>query len=116
MTRRPSKHWWIVGFTRATSDELMTKETCISLAEGNLYLVGRSKDIIVDTNGKNVYPDEVEEVYQDSPYIKELSVVGYPDGIGEKVACIVVPNYEYDIALTRAALQAAMEENFREFS
>src|SRR5438132_13781934 len=24
--------------------------------EGNLYLVGRSKDIIVDTNGKNVYP------------------------------------------------------------
>src|SRR5438309_8868247 len=73
--------------------------------EGNLYLVGRSKDIIVDTNGKNVYPDEVEEVYQDSPYIKELSVVGYPDGIGEKVACIVVPNYEYDIALTRAEMQ-----------
>jgi len=55
--------------------------------EGNLYLVGRSKDIIVDTNGKNVYPDEVEEVYQDSPYIKELSVIGLPDGIGEKVAC-----------------------------
>src|SRR5260370_22930772 len=35
--------------------------------EGNLFLVGRSKDIIVDTNGKNVYPDEVEEGYQDSP-------------------------------------------------
>src|SRR2546427_11196881 len=84
--------------------------------EGNLYLVGRSKDIIVDTNGKNVYPDEVEEVYQDSPYIKELSVVGYPDGIGEKVACIVVPNYEYDIALTRAEVQAAIEEHFREVS
>src|SRR5438552_4192269 len=82
--------------------------------DGNLYLVGRSKDIIVDTNGKNVYPDEVEEVYQDSPYIKELSVVGYPDGIGEKVACIVVPNYEYDIALTRAEVQAAIEEDVRE--
>src|SRR5207248_8959865 len=63
--------------------------------DGNLYLVGRSKDIIVDTNGKNVYPDEIEELYSDSPYIKELSVVGLPDGIGEKVACIVVPNYEY---------------------
>src|SRR5437667_7986621 len=84
--------------------------------DGNLYLVGRSKDIIVDTNGKNVYPDEVEEVYQNSPYIKELSVVGYPDGIGEKVACIVVPNYEYDIALTRAEVQAAIEEHFREVS
>src|SRR5256885_10084746 len=84
--------------------------------DGNLYLVGRSKDIIVDTNGKNVYPDEVEEVYQDSPYIKELSVFGLPDGIGEKVACIVVPDDEYDIALTRAEVRRKIEEHFREVS
>jgi long-chain acyl-CoA synthetase len=84
--------------------------------EGNLYLVGRSKDIIVDTNGKNVYPDEVEEVYQDSPYIKELSVFGLPDGIGEKVACIVVPDKEYDIALSESELRTKIEEHFREVS
>src|SRR2546427_6189967 len=84
--------------------------------EGNLYLVGRSKDIIVDTNGKNVYPDEVEEVYQDSPYIKELSVIGLPDGIGEKVACMVVPANEYDIALSRAEVRRKIEEHFREVS
>src|SRR6266404_3139416 len=84
--------------------------------EGNLYLVGRSKDIIVDTNGKNVYPDEVEEVYQDSPYIKEMSVIGLPDGIGEKVACIVVPDEEYDIALSRAEARQKIEEHFREVS
>src|SRR6266478_3876531 len=84
--------------------------------EGNLFLVGRSKDIIVDTNGKNVYPDEVEEVYQDSPYIKEMSVIGLPDGIGEKVACIVVPDEEYDIALSRAEVRQKIEEHFREVS
>src|SRR5947207_330170 len=84
--------------------------------DGNLYLVGRSKEIIVDTNGKNVYPDEVEEVYQDSPYIKELSVIGLPDGIGEKVACIVVPDEEYDIALSRAEVRQKIEEHFREVS
>src|SRR5256714_1934704 len=84
--------------------------------DGNLYLVGRSKDIIVDTNGKNVYPDEVEEVYQDSPYIKELSVFGLPDGIGEKVACIVVPDKEYDIAVSAAELRSKIEEHFREVS
>src|SRR5438046_2403325 len=83
---------------------------------GNLYLVGRSKDIIVDTNGKNVYPDEVEEVYQDSPYIKELSVIGLPDGLGEKVACIVVPDEEHDIALSRAEVRQKIEEHFREVS
>jgi long-chain acyl-CoA synthetase len=84
--------------------------------DGNLYLVGRSKDIIVDTNGKNVYPDEVEEVYQDSPYIKELSVFGLPDGIGEKVACIVVPDKEYDIALSETELRIKIEEHFRDVS
>src|SRR5260221_8701796 len=83
---------------------------------GNPYRVRRSKDIIVDTNGKNVYPDEVEEVYQDSPYIKELSVIGLPDGIGEKVACIVVPDEEYDIALSRAEVRQKIEEHFREVS
>jgi long-chain acyl-CoA synthetase len=84
--------------------------------DGNLYLVGRSKDIIVDTNGKNVYPDEVEEVYQESPYVKELSVVGFPDGIGEKVACLVVPDFEDDISLTRTDVQLKIEEHFREVS
>ncbi|HEY0366392.1 MAG TPA: AMP-binding protein [Pyrinomonadaceae bacterium] len=84
--------------------------------DGNLYLVGRSKEIIVDTNGKNVYPDELEEIYANSPYVKELSIVGLPDGIGEKVACLVVSDDEYDISLSRAALHRLVEEHFREVS
>lgn len=84
--------------------------------DGNLYLVGRSKEIIVDTNGKNVYPDELEEAYGDSPYVKELSIVGLPDGIGEKVACLVVADDEFDISLSRAALHRLVEEHFREVS
>ena len=84
--------------------------------DGNLFLVGRSKEIIVDTNGKNVYPDELEEVYANSPHIKELSIVGLPDGIGEKVACLVVADDEYDITLSRAELRRRVEEHFREVS
>ena len=84
--------------------------------DGNLYLVGRSKEIIVDTNGKNVYPDELEEVYSNSPYVKELSIVGLPDGLGEKVAALVVADDEYDIALSRDELRRRVEEHFREVS
>jgi long-chain acyl-CoA synthetase len=84
--------------------------------DGNLFLVGRSKEIIVDTNGKNVYPDELEEVYANSPHVKELSIVGLPDGIGEKVACLVVADDEYDITLSRAELRRKVEEHFREVS
>ena len=44
--------------------------------DGNLYIVGRSKDVIIDSNGKNIYPDEIEDLYGKSPFIKEMSVVG----------------------------------------
>jgi long-chain acyl-CoA synthetase len=84
--------------------------------DGNLYLVGRSKEIIVDSNGKNVYPDELEEVYENSPYIKELSIVGLPEAAGEKVACLVVADDEYDITLSRENLRRKVEEHFREVS
>jgi long-chain acyl-CoA synthetase len=84
--------------------------------DGNLYIVGRSKEIIVDTNGKNVYPDEIEDLYRESPFIKDLSVVGLPDEIGEQVACAVVASYEHDAMLTRAEVHARLEEHFRKIS
>jgi long-chain acyl-CoA synthetase len=84
--------------------------------EGNLYLVGRSKEVIIDTSGKNVYPDEVEESYDTTPFIKELSVIGLPDGIGEKVACMVVPDYEHDATLSREEVRKRIEEHFRDVS
>ena len=63
--------------------------------EGRLFIVGRKKDVIIGASGENVYPDELEDVYRDSPYVKELSIVGLPDTEGgELVACLAVPEYE----------------------
>ncbi len=83
--------------------------------DGNLYIVGRSKDVIIDSNGKNIYPDEIEDLYGKSGFIKELSVVGLPDEDGgEKISALVVPDYEHDIALSRADVNKKIEEHFRE--
>jgi long-chain acyl-CoA synthetase len=58
--------------------------------KGRLTIVGRSKETIVTAAGKNVYPDELEEIYGKCPHVLELSVVGLPDGQGnERVACLV---------------------------
>lgn len=84
--------------------------------QGNLFLVGRSKDLIVGASGKNVYPDELEETYRDCKFIKELSIVGLPDEAGERIACLVVPDYEYEPNLSRAQVQANIEEHFRQIS
>ena len=85
--------------------------------DGNLFIVGRSKDVIIDSNGKNIYPDEIEDLYGKSGFVKELSVVGLPDDDGgEKIASLVVPDYEHDIALARADVNKKVEEHFREVS
>jgi long-chain acyl-CoA synthetase len=76
-------------------------------ADGNLTLVGRKKDVIIDANGKNVYPDEIEERYRGHDRVKELCVVGLPEGTAEKVAMILVPDYgDRDRGAVRAELEA----------
>ncbi len=83
--------------------------------DGNLYIVGRSKDVIIDSNGKNIYPDEIEDLYGKSGFVKEMSVVGLADEDGgEKISALVVPDYEHDIALARAEVNKKVEDHFRE--
>ncbi len=63
-------------------------------ADGNLFIVGRKKEMILGSSGENIYPDELEELYGDSEYVKEVSVVGLPaDGGNEIVAALIVPDY-----------------------
>ncbi len=58
---------------------------------GRLILVGRRKELIVTSSGKNVYPDELEPLYADHPLISEMAIVGIPDPQGdERVAALVV--------------------------
>lgn len=58
---------------------------------GRLILVGRRKELIVTSSGKNVYPDELEPLYGDHELIEEMAIVGIPDPQGdERVAALVV--------------------------
>jgi long-chain acyl-CoA synthetase len=61
--------------------------------QGMLYVVGRAKEVIVDSGGNNIYIDELEEAYGHSQYLKELAVVGLKVGEGEQVAALAVPAY-----------------------
>ena len=64
---------------------------------GNLFLTGRKKEVIVLSNGKNIYPEEVEAHYLKSPYIKELAVIGLegkPGAGGDRLHAVIVPNFD----------------------
>ncbi|MFM7201324.1 MAG: AMP-binding protein [Myxococcota bacterium] len=85
---------------------------------GRIFIMGRRKEVIVDASGKNVYPDEIEELYAGSSFVKELCVVGVPDGRGsEQVACLVVPETEGAAqGLSDADVRTRIEEHFRAIS
>ncbi|MEM9492665.1 MAG: AMP-binding protein, partial [Myxococcota bacterium] len=84
--------------------------------DDNLYIVGRKKEMILGTSGENVYPDELEEIYGDSPYIKELSIVGLAQpGGGESVAALIVPDYGAE-GLSRESLRTRVSEHIRDIS
>lgn len=58
--------------------------------EGNLFIVDRSKDMII-RGGMNVYPREVEEVFATHPDVAMVAVFGIPDPVyGEEVKAAVV--------------------------
>jgi long-chain acyl-CoA synthetase len=67
-------------------------------ARGNLFITGRAKEIIVLSNGKNIYPEEIEAHYLKSPYIKEICVIGLEarpgDPTSERLHAVVVPDFE----------------------
>jgi long-chain acyl-CoA synthetase len=66
-------------------------------ADGNLFLTGRKKEVIVLSNGKNIYPEEVEAHYLKSAYIKELAVMGLEGRVtegGDRLHAVIVPNFD----------------------
>ena len=64
--------------------------------DGYVYVTGRSKNVIVTQNGKNIYPEEIELLLSKIPEISESMVYG-KEVEGEKELIItarVIPNYE----------------------
>ena len=74
-------------------------------SDGNFFITGRKKDVIVLSNGKNIYPEEIEAHYQQSPNIKEVCVIGLQSAPGEpfseRLHGVIVPDFE---ALRRAKI------------
>ena len=54
---------------------LKTGDLGIMDKDGNVFIKGRSKSMILTANGQNVYPEEVEAIINDQPFVAESLVV-----------------------------------------
>ncbi len=77
-------------------DWFLTGDMGVINDDGYVIITGRKKSLIVNREGKNIYPEEVEAQILKSDYVLETIVLGYTvEGeTGERVGAIVVPNEE----------------------
>ena len=59
-------------------------------SKGNIFIKGRSKNMILSANGQNIYPEEIEAVVNNQPYVIESVVVDR----GARLAALVYMDAE----------------------
>ncbi|MBR1712923.1 MAG: AMP-binding protein [Alloprevotella sp.] len=82
--------------------------------EGNLYIRGRSKNMLLGSSGQNIYPEEIEEKLNTLPYVAECVVIQK----NERLYALVYPDTEQaeKDGLDQAMIEAQMEQNRKDLN
>ncbi len=71
--------------------------------KGYFYITGRCKNVIVTSGGKNIYPEEIEELFQLCSWFEQVLIRGYREAGTEKVELLVYPKLsEQDLSRIEA--------------
>jgi long-chain acyl-CoA synthetase len=83
--------------------------------DGQLFIRGRKKEMIVTPEGLNVFPEDVERVLNHVPGVRDSAVVGIATGGQERVNAVLVldPGVEPDAVLRAANAQLADAQRIR---
>lgn len=83
-------------------------------AEGNIFIKGRSKNMLLTPNGQNVFPEEVEDKMSTMPLVSECIMIQKND----KFYMLVHPDMDEAerLGMNRQAIEALMEQNRKDLN
>ena len=78
-------------------------------AEGNIFIKGRLKNMLLGASGQNIYPEEIEDRFNAMPMVSESVVIQE----NNKLVGLVCPDLDEaeSIGLTRSDIEEVMEQN-----
>ena len=88
---------------------LHTGDMAIKDSEGNIYIKGRCKNMLLTASGQNIYPEEIEARLNNMPFVNESLIIL----IDSKLVALVYPDSDEAFAqgLNRQQLEDAIEAN-----
>ncbi|MDY0253500.1 MAG: AMP-binding protein [Tenuifilaceae bacterium] len=77
--------------------------------DGYLYIKGRSKNMLLGPSGQNIYPEEIEAIINNLPYVQESLVIEQSG----KLVALIFPDFDAadKVGYSTADLEKIMEEN-----
>lgn len=77
--------------------------------QGNIFIKGRSKNMLLGSNGQNIYPEEIEDLLNNLPLVNESIVIQK----GQKLYGLVYPDYEeaHKLGMQDSDMESVMEQN-----
>ncbi|MGP1624919.1 AMP-binding protein [Prevotella koreensis] len=83
-------------------------------ADGNVFIKGRSKNMLLGASGQNIYPEEIEDKLNSMPLVIE-SIIIQKD---EKLVGLVHPDFDEmkNLGLSKEDLEKIMEQNRQELN
>ena len=77
--------------------------------DGNIYIKGRSKNMLLGSSGQNIYPEEIEDKLNNLPYVAESIVIQKED----KLVALIYPDFDqaFKDGVADSQIPAIMEQN-----